>query len=223
MGMATNFEVRLLLEVWNLNFDGVSAGHGLLNKRLTGKNPLTGEDFTASEKNEAREKLMSAGSIVLRTKGDLKGFVVTDSGKTDLADALVSSTFDFPSTIISTRVANALLKWIRSNPVTSAEPVAKTAGSTIGSYEAFKVVALETYDRLNREYCYSGLVPIWHARQEVGSTVSRTEFNEWTMQMQAEQIFYLQTGEAIGATESQKQDSIENEIRGLLFYISQPN
>ena len=221
--MATNFEVRLLLELWNLNFDGVPTGHGLLNKRLTGKNPLTGEDFTASEKNATREKLMSAGSIVLRTKGDLKGFVLTDSGKETLADALVSSTFDFPPTIISTRVANALLKWLRSTPVPSAEPVAKTAGNAIESYEAFKVVALEIYDRLNREYCYGGLVPIWHARKEVDSTVSRTAFNEWTMQMQAEQIFYLQTGEAIGATESQKQDSIENEIRGLLFYISQPN
>jgi hypothetical protein len=40
------------------------------------------------------------------------------------------------------------------------------------------------------------------------------------MEMQAEQEFYLQTGEAREATEDQKRDSITNEIRGLLFYAS---
>jgi hypothetical protein len=216
--MATNFEVRLLLELWN--FDDIPTGHGSLNKRLTGKNPLTGEDFTALEKNTAREKLMTEGRIVLTTKGELNGFVLTDSGKEDLADALV--TFEFPATIISTRVANALLKWFRSNPVTSAEPVAKTVGNAVESYEAFKVVALETFDRLNKEQAYGGLIPIWHMREEVNTAVSRSQFNDWMMQMQAEQLVYLQTGEAIGATDQQKRDSIDNEIRGLLFYVGKP-
>ena len=209
--MATNFEVRLLLELWN--FDGVPIGQGKLNKRFSGK---------AADKNAAREGLMASGSIEVAGEGKAKGFVLTDVGKALLGTSLANDEFKFTAGI-GQRTANVLLKWVRSTPVTSAEPVAKTVGSAIESYEAFKVVALETFDRLNREYCYGGLVPIWHARQEVDSTVSRTAFNEWTMQMQAEQIFYLQTGEAIGATESQKQDSIENEIRGLLFYISQPN
>ncbi len=41
--------------------------------------------------------------------------------------------------------------------------------------------------------------------------------------MQAEQLFDLQSGEARGATEEQKQDSIYSDIRGLLFYASQPS
>ena len=213
--MATNFEVRLLLELWNLNFDGVPTGHGLLNKRLTGKNPLTGEDFTASEKNATREKLMSAGSIVLRTKGDLKGFVLTDSGKETLADALVSSTFDFPPTIISTRVANALLKWLRSTPVPSAEPVAKTVGSAIESYEAFKVVALEIYNRLNRDFKLDHLVPIYRIRREIGQQASRNNFNSWLLKMQTEKIFRLQGGSVEDSSPDKIEDSITTEVSGL--------
>ena len=103
--MATNFEVRLLLELWNS--DDVPMTHGVLNKRLTGKNPLTGEDFTALDKNMAREKLMTAGAIAPETKGKLKGFVLTDFGKEALADGLASKQFDFPATVISIRIAIA--------------------------------------------------------------------------------------------------------------------
>jgi hypothetical protein len=216
--MATNFEVRFLLVLWELREASIreggeaSIGKGKVNERFSGKR---------AEATAACANLVTVGAIEVSANG--KTLTLTDAGETLLSESLAAGGgFEF-SAQIGAKMANALLEWFRSNPVTSAEPVAKAEGSTIGSYEAFKVVALETFDRLNREYCYSGLVPIWHARQEVGSTVSRTEFNEWTMQMQAEQIFYLQTGEAIGATESQKQDSIENEIRGLLFYISQPN
>ena len=212
--MATNFEVRLLLELWN--FDDIPTGHGSLNKRLTGKNPLTGEDFTALEKNTAREKLMTEGSIVLTTKGELNGFVLTDSGIKALADALV--TFEFPVTIISTRVANALLKWFRSNPVTSAEPVAKTAGNAIGSYEAFKVVALEVFDRLNRDFNMDNLVPIYRIRREIGERVERSEFNEWFLEMQAQDHVQLIGGEMPSITPEIAQDSITTSLGAPRYY-----
>ena len=212
--MATNFEVRLLLELWN--FDDIPTGHGSLNKRLTGKNPLTGEDFTALEKNTAREKLMTEGSIVLTTKGELNGFVLTDSGIKALADALV--TFEFPVTIISTRVANALLKWFRSTPVTSAEPVAKTAGSAIESYEAFKVVALEIYDRLNRDFNMDNLVPIYRIRREIGDRVARSEFSEWLLKMQSDDVLQLSEGSVEDSAPEKIQDSVTTKIGKLRCY-----
>ena len=212
--MVTDFEVRLLLELWN--FDDIPAGQGLLNKRLTGKNPLTGEDFTALEKNTAREKLITKGLIVLRMKGDLKGFVVTDSGKKALTDALV--TFEFPATIISTRVANALLKWIRSTPVTSAEPVAKTVGSAIESYEAFKVVALETFDRLNRDFNMDNLVPIYRIRREIGERVERSEFSTWLFEMQSEDIFQLLESSVEDCTSDKLEDSVTTNLGKLRCY-----
>ncbi|MFM6308725.1 MAG: hypothetical protein ACKPGB_10710, partial [Dolichospermum sp.] len=64
--------------------------------------------------------------------------------------------------------------------------------------------------------------PIWQIRKEVGNRLQRDQFNTWIMDMQAEQLLYLQSGEARGATEEQKQDSINSEIRGLLFFASKP-
>jgi hypothetical protein len=36
-------------------------------------------------------------------------------------------------------------------------------------------------------------------------------------------LLYLQSGEHRGATDKQKRESIDSEIRGLLFYASQPS
>ena len=73
---------------------------------------------------------------------------------------------------------------------------------------------------LDNSYSYSGLVPIWHLRRELSKQVSPEEFNDWMMQMQASQLLYLQSGEARGASEDEKRDSIHSEIRGLLFFAS---
>jgi hypothetical protein len=79
------------------------------------------------------------------------------------------------------------------------------------------------FEKLNKTHNYSGLVPIWHLRRELEERVSREEFNNWMMEMQAEQLFYLQSGEARGATEDQKRNSITDEVRGLLFFASKPS
>jgi hypothetical protein len=214
--MATNLEVRLLLELWNP--DDIPMGHGILNKRLTGKNPDTGENLTALEKNTTREKLMAEGSIVPGTKGKLKGFVLTDSGKTALADALVRSKFTFKTTIISTRTANALLEWFRSNPVPSAEPVAKAVGSTIESYEAFKVVALGTFDRLNRDFNMDNLVPIYRIRREIGDRVERSEFSDWLLKMQSDDVLQLSEGSVEDSAPEKIQDSVTTKLGKLRCY-----
>jgi hypothetical protein len=53
--------------------------------------------------------------------------------------------------------------------------------------------------------------------------MSRENFKDLIMQMQADRLFYLQSGEARGATDEQKQDSISDDIRGLLFFASKPS
>jgi hypothetical protein len=212
VSMATNLEVRVLLVLWE--FGDKAIAQGLLNKQIGGKD--------TADKNKAREKLIETGAIIeVSTPKKVKAFTLTDLGTTLLAKSLVEDGFLFEGKTMGTKIANVLLKWVRSQPKHLS--AVKAAVSAIESYEAFKVVALEVYDRLNKEHVHSGLVPIWQARQEIGNALSRTQFNDWIMQMQAEQIFYLQTGEALGATESQKRDSLETDIRGLLFYISQPN
>lgn len=149
-------------------------------------------------------------------------------GEMLLAEGLQDERFEFGSQV-GGRLANALLKWIRRQAI--ATPKASIvdhngshngAGKSIVSYEEFKNEALQQFSALNNQYTYSGLVPIWHLREQLNNRVDRQDFNNWLMEMQAEQIFYLQTGEAIGATEEQKRNSIESEVRGLLFYVSQP-
>ena len=200
--MATNFEVRLLLELWN--FDGVPIGQGKLNERFSGK---------AADKNAAREGLMASGLIEVAGEGKAKGFVLTDVGKALLGTSLANDEFKF-----SQRTANVLLKWLRSTPVTSAEPVAKTVGSAIESYEAFKVVALETFDRLNRDFNMDNLVPIYRIRREIGERVERSEFDEWLLEMQASDVLQLIGGEMPELTPEISQESVKTALGAIRYY-----
>ncbi len=207
MSMATNFEVRLLLELWN--FDGVPIGQGKLNERFSGK---------AADKNAAREGLMASGSIEVSGEGRAKGFVLTDLGKALLGTSLANDEFKFTAGI-GQRTANVLLKWLRSTPVPSAEPVAKTAGNAIESYEAFKVVALETFDRLNRDYNFDNLVPIYRIRRAIGEQVTRSQFSDWLLEMQSNDVFLLQDGTIEDGAPDKLRDSVSTPISGLRCFV----
>jgi hypothetical protein len=114
-----------------------------------------------------------------------------------------------------------LLRLLRQVDVVVAAPVV-SGGGVIGSYEEFKSEILNLFEKLDKTYNHAGLVPIWQIRQELGNRVERDQFNDWMMNTQAEQLLYLQSGEARGATEDQKRDSINSEVRGLLFFASKP-
>ncbi|MFM6619480.1 MAG: hypothetical protein ACKPJO_26075, partial [Dolichospermum sp.] len=143
-----------------------------------------------------------------------------------LGAGLRSDEFEFESgKTIGTWVANALLRWFRQVGVVVNKTVVLDNGvkvEVIASYEEFKLEILGLFDKLDKSYSHAGLVPIWQIRKEVGNRLQRDQFNTWIMDMQAEQLLYLQSGEARGATEEQKQDSINSEIRGLLFFASKP-
>ena len=203
MSMATNFEVRLLLVLWDLG--GAAVRKGDLNGRFSGK---------TQEANEACAELIKVGAI--ESSGG-KLFTLTDTGKTLLTSALADDEFEFEAQI-GKKMANALLKWLRSTPVTSAEPVAKTVGSAIESYEAFKVVALEIYDRLNRDFNMDNLVPIYRIRREIGERVERSEFNEWLLEMQAQDHLQLIGGEMPSITPEIAEDSITTSLGAARYY-----
>ena len=203
--MATNFEVRLLLVLWDLG--GAAVRKGAVNGRFSGK---------TQEANEACAELIKVGAI---ESSDGKLFTLTGAGKTLLTSALADSEFGFEAQI-GAKMANALLKWLRSNPVTSAEPAAKAAGNAIESYEAFKVVALETFDRLNRDFNMDNLVPIYRIRREIGDRVERSEFDEWLLEIQAADIFQLQGGSLPDGDTTKLEDSITTELSGLRCYAT---
>jgi predicted transcriptional regulator len=171
----TNFEVRVLLVLWAA--DEGSIGKSALNKRFNCK---------AAETNAVREGFMTSGAIEASADGKL--FTLTDAGKTLLIEALAGDEFHFGAQI-GAQMANDLLKWCRSQSVSS--PVVKAAVSAIESYEAFKVVALEVYDALNRDFNMDNLVPIYRIRREIGDRVLRSEFDEWLLEMQANDMLQL--------------------------------
>ena len=204
--MATNFEVRFLLVLWELG--GVSIGKGKVNERFSGKR---------AEATAACANLVTAAAIEVSANG--KTLTLTDAGKAILSESLAGYEFTF-SAQIGAKMANTLLKWFRSNPVTSAEPAAKAAGNAIESYEAFKVVALETYDRLNRDFNMDNLVPIYRIRREIGERVERSEFDEWLLEIQAADIFQLQGGSLPDGDTTKLEDSITTELSGLRCYAT---
>jgi hypothetical protein len=94
----------------------------------------------------------------------------------------------------------------------------KTTKGAIASYDKFKHVALDVYDKLNRDYNLDDLVPIYRIRREIGDRVTRSEFNEWLMEMQANDILQLIGGEMPDLTQEKREDSITIPGGGLRYY-----
>ena len=203
--MMTNFEVRVLLVLWDLGGESITAR--MLNDRFNCKTP-------ASKKKETREKLMADGAI--GTSADGKGFTLTDAGKTLLTEALTGDEFLFDGKIMGTKLGNALLKWYRSQPTDVS--VVKDKVNAIESYEAFKVVALEVYDRLNRDYNLDNLVPIYRIRRTIGDRVSRSEFGEWLFEMQVNDHFELLEGTVEDSAPDKLEDSVTTNLGKLRCY-----
>ncbi|MDY6897853.1 MAG: hypothetical protein SWZ49_07200 [Cyanobacteriota bacterium] len=163
--------------------------------------------------------------------------LVLPKGLELLDESLKTRDFVFEGTIVGTWAANALLKFINENSenhkclnvdsqllnntkIFNKNEVLDKQQEHIESYGEFESQVLSLFEKLDKSYNYSGLVPIWHLRRELSKQVSPEKFNDWMMQMQASQLLYLQSGEARGASEDEKQDSIHSEIRGLLFFAS---
>jgi len=214
-------KTRLLLALWELGANEQKVARGKLGKRVVSK----GQKIT--DYQGILEDLQAQGAITILKKGSAISYTLNSPIGLDVLGAgLRSDEFEFESgKTIGTWVANALLRWFRQVGVVVNKTVVLDNGvkvEVIASYEEFKLEILGLFDKLDKSYSHAGLVPIWQIRKEVGNRLQRDQFNTWIMDMQAEQLLYLQSGEARGATEEQKQDSINSEIRGLLFFASKP-
>ena len=214
-------KVRVLLNLWNEGEGKSKVNQGKLTKLIarTNENKKTYEGVL--------KELEEAGAIAyLREKGRTQ-VELTAKGKQVLAAGLKSqdSLFEFDGSQMGARLGNALLKWMRHEDGATGVGVEEGKGDVgaIASYEEFNAQALDLFEKLDKGYNYMGLVPIWHLRRELGERVKREDFTDLMMQMQADHLFYLQSGEARGATDEQKRDSISDDVRGLLFFVSKPS
>lgn len=208
-------KTRLLLALWDLSATQTEVMKGQLTPKIKSKS------HKASEYKGIFDQLEKEGAI----SSNKNKFSLSPKGVEILGEYLKKpDEVKFEGTIGSW-VANALVRWIAQiNGTGSASAAkAKPKEKAIASYKEFKPEVLALFEKLDKSYNYSGLVPIWHLRQALENRVGREEFNNWVMEMQAEQLFYLQSGEARRATEDQKRDSITDDVRGLLFFASQPS
>ena len=209
-------KIRVLLALWDLGGSQQEVNKGKVTKRIVPK----GKKLADSQ--PLLDELLGEGAIELSKKG----YSMPAKGVEMLREGLHSAEFKFPSQI-GQKTANALLKWIREEGRLGNGAIApaavKEGESAIGSYDEFKQVALDVYDKLNRDYNLDNLVPIYRIRREIGDRVKRSEFNEWLLEMQANDIFQFMGGEMPDITPDKAEDSITTALSGLRYYAKRLN
>lgn len=204
---------RLLLTLWELGGTGTE----VKKSELLEKTKRKGE--TSGDYQEFFEELSEKGAIALRKE---KQTVLVSSKADAIANllqiGLQDEDFEFKANVGKNR-ANALLRLIRALGQGSPTPVAQAVpAKTISSYEEFKPVALEVFDRLNRDFNMDNLVPIYRIRREIGARVTRSQFNDWLMEMQGDNILQLQGGSVEDSAPDKIEDSISNSLGKLRCY-----
>ena len=214
-------KVRVLLNLWDLGGGKMKVKKGDLTKRIVRTNE------TSQRYVEVLGELQATGAIEYSLVNRVTLVELTAKGKEVLAQGLKSrdSLFEFDGSQIGTRLGNSLLKWIRHQDGAASVAVEKGKGDVgaIASYEDFKAVALDVYDRLNRDYNLDDLVPIYRMRRAMAERVGRSEFNEWLLEMQATDIFQLMAGETPDITPDKREDSITIPGGALRYYAKRLN
>lgn len=214
-------KVRVLLNLWSEGEGKSKVNQGKLTKLIARTNE------TKKTYQGVLKELEEAGAIAyLREKGRSQ-VELTAKGKQVLAAGLKSrdSLFEFDGSQMGARLGNALLKWIRHQDGAAGVAVETGKGDAgaIASYDDFKAVAIDVYDSLNRDYNLDDLVPIYRMRRAIGERVGRSQFNEWLLEMQANDIFQLIGGEMTDITTDKAEDSIKTALGAIRYYVKRLN
>jgi hypothetical protein len=216
---AKQAKTRLLLALWDLGGAKEEVKKSELIKRILQTKEKAGDYQVFFE------QLEKEGAIALTTKNRSVKVFLTDKGLQMLEAGLKNPDFESSAKQVRAKDFNTLLKWIRhvDGAVTTSNRQAKPTAVAIASYEEFKPAALKIYDQLNRDYNLDDLVPIYRIRREIGERVSRSHFNEWLLEMQANDIFQLMGGAMTDITPDKAEDSITTELDGLRYYAKRLN
>jgi DNA-binding PadR family transcriptional regulator len=210
MSKIMNQEIRLLLAVWGAEGEAIKKAE--LTKRLVRK----GE--TAKTYQPLLDQLLKQGAI----ESNKNQVSLTAQGVAALGEGLAKAEFTFSGNV-GAKTVNALLKWIRQNPVVSAVPMAAVTSTNgkvpaIDSYDQFKQLTMEVYDRLNRDYNMGNLVPIYRIRREVGERVNRGQFSDWLFAMQSDDVFELLEESVEDSAPDKIEDSVTTKFGKLRCY-----
>ncbi|CAD5980249.1 hypothetical protein [Planktothrix agardhii] len=206
-------KTRLLLNLW-----AMSGTDGEVKKsELTSKVKQKRNNKKIGVSQMVYDELKAAEAIKIYKQNQTSMVSITDTGKRMLIDALISPDFVFDGTVTASRLANGLVGLIRelNQGIISATSVKQAA---IVSYDEFKAIALQVYDQLNKDYNYDNLVPIYRIRRTIGDQVTRSQFSEWMLEMQANDILQLIGGSVEDSASDKIEDSISTELVGLRCY-----
>ncbi|WRH65714.1 MAG: hypothetical protein RSE13_18180 [Planktothrix sp. GU0601_MAG3] len=209
-------KTRLLLTLW-----AMSGTDGEVKKsELTSKVKQKRNNKKIGVAQTVYEELKAMEAIKIYKQNQTPMVSITDTGKRMLIDALSSPDFAFDTTVIASRLANGLVGLIRElNYGGTLAPSVKQV--TIASYQEFKAIALQVYDQLNKDYNFDNLVPIYRIRRTIGAQVTRSQFSEWMLEMQANDIFQLMEGSVEDSAPDKIEDSITTELGRLRCYAKQ--
>ena len=203
----TQETTRLLLALWELGADKKAFKKGELPDRA--KRPATVFNQLVEDGAIKVEKQKPSSLVSLEAKGVER-----------LTEELKTVDFALSGTTTGAWLARGLLKWLQQLETVTA--IASTNGKAtkdaIASYEAFTSVALEVYDRLNRDYNLDNLVPIYRIRREIGDRLSRSHFDEWLLELQTKDLWQLIGGEMPELTPDKAEDSIKTTLGGIRYY-----
>jgi predicted transcriptional regulator len=207
-------KTRLLLALWDMGASKTEVAKGQLTKRIVQK----GQKL--ADYQGIIDQLEQEGAIAFATKNRSVKVSLTDNGLQMLDAGLKSPDFESSGKQVRAKDFNTLLKWIRhlDGAASKSNGQAKPTAAAIASYDQFKQVALDVYNQLNRDYNLDDLVPIYRIRREIGDRVSRSQFTEWLMEMQANDILQLQGGSVEDSAPDKIEDSIRNELGKLRCY-----
>ena len=207
-------ETRLLLAVWDLNGLTTPIQKGKVLERIKRMKEKS------SDYESSFESLKRAEAIAIVPGGKrYERISLLPEGIKLLGMGLNSSDFKFEAQI-GAKTANALLEWFRqhANLASSSQTNGKVEKAAIMSYDKFKNLALEVYNRLNRDYNYDYLVPIYRIRREIGEKVSRSQFDNGVLEMQTNNLWQLIGGEMPDITPDKADDSIKTALGGVRYY-----
>jgi hypothetical protein len=207
-------KTRLLLALWDMGGAKEEIKKSELIKRILQTKEKAGDYQLLFE------QLEKEGAIALTTKNRSVKVSLTDKGLQMLDAGLKSPDFESSAKQVRAKDFNTLLKWIRNvdGAVSTSNAQAKPTAAVIASYDEFKPMALEVYDRLNQDYNLDELVPIYRIRRVIGDRVTRSQFNEWLLEMQADDIFQLLEGSVEDSAPDKLEDSITTKVSGLRCY-----
>jgi len=197
---------RLLLALWELGADKTALQKGKLPDRAKKAAPF--------------KQLVEDGAIKVEKQKSFSLVSLEAKGVEQLAEELKTVDFKLDGTTTGAWLVRGLLKWLQQmeTVTTIASTNGKAKKDTIASYEEFKSVALEVYDRLNRDYSLDNLIPIYRIRREISGQISRSQFDEWLLEMQTKDLWQLIGGEMPELTPDKAEDSIKTTLGGIRYY-----